>query len=73
MCLAVCRCIRHCKCRASTPKFQWKQQCDMPECWNHITRHTPQNPISFYPRSSSLDLLARKSLGYNTNGTSVEW
>ena len=36
MCVAVCRCSGHCKCKAPTPKFQWKQQSEMPECRKHM-------------------------------------
>ena len=36
MCVAVCRCSGHCKYKAPTPKFQWKQQVEMPECWKYM-------------------------------------
>ena len=36
MCVIVCRCSGHCKCKAPTPKFHWKQQAEMPECWKYV-------------------------------------
>ena len=36
MCVAVCRCSGHCKCKAPTPKFQSKQQSEMPERWKYM-------------------------------------
>ena len=36
MCVIVCRCNRHCKCKAPTPKFLLKQQAEMPECWKYM-------------------------------------
>ena len=36
MCVAVCQCNGHCKYQAPTPKFQWKQQAEMPDCWKYM-------------------------------------
>ena len=36
MCVVVWRCTGHCKCQAPAPKFQWKQQYEMPERWKHM-------------------------------------
>ena len=36
MCATVCRCSARCKCKAPTPKFQWMQQAEMPECWKYM-------------------------------------
>ena len=35
-CVTLCSCSGHCKCTAPTPKFEWKQQAEMPECRKYI-------------------------------------
>ena len=36
MCVTVCRCSGHCKCKAPTPKYQWMQQAEVPERWKYM-------------------------------------
>ena len=36
MCVIVCECSGHCKCKVPTPEFQWMQQAEMPECLKYM-------------------------------------
>ena len=34
--VTLCQCSGRCQCAKKAPKFQWKQQSEMGECWKHM-------------------------------------